>query len=101
MIFYPFSTSLDELIAAGEAGTYDFVFIDADKSSYDGYYEKSLRLIRKGGVIAIDNVRMLHKKAEQHDSCALGLQSGRDERLCVLTSLTGAVGRTCCKSCSQ
>ncbi|RDD40576.1 putative caffeoyl-CoA O-methyltransferase 2 [Trichoplax sp. H2] len=47
--------SLDQLIANNELDSYDFIFIDADKSNYINYYEKSLQLIRKGGVIAIDN----------------------------------------------
>jgi predicted O-methyltransferase YrrM len=47
--------SLDKMIAKGE-GPFDLVFIDADKSGYDGYYEAALKLLRPGGIVALDNM---------------------------------------------
>ncbi|MFM7408038.1 MAG: class I SAM-dependent methyltransferase [Cuspidothrix sp.] len=60
----PALETLDNLLAVGEAGTFDFAFIDADKGNYENYYERSLELIRPGGLIAIDNVLWLGKVAD-------------------------------------
>jgi caffeoyl-CoA O-methyltransferase len=52
----PASETLDRMLDAGEQGSYDFAFIDADKTGYPKYYEQCLKLIRPGGLIALDNM---------------------------------------------
>ena len=52
----PALETLEELLKDGQEGSFDFAFIDADKANYLDYYKICLKLVRKGGVIAIDNV---------------------------------------------
>ena len=60
----PAVETLDALLAAGEAGCFDLAFLDADKESYDAYYERSLALLRSGGLIVVDNVLQEGKVAD-------------------------------------
>jgi len=59
----------------GLRGKFDFVFIDADKTNYQNYFEKCLKLLRRGGLIAIDNTlwyrRVLDAKDRDEDTLAI------------------------------
>ena len=52
----PALETMDALLTGGDARTYDFVFLDAEKTEYEAYYERALELLRPGGLIAVDNV---------------------------------------------
>jgi len=51
----PADQTLQMLLDDGAEESFDFIFIDADKQNYIKYYEMALRLLRKGGIIAVDN----------------------------------------------
>jgi caffeoyl-CoA O-methyltransferase len=77
LVLEPAVNTLDARIAAGQGGQYDFAFIDADKANYANYYERCLKLLRAGGLIAFDNVLWsgrVAKPAEPGDADTLALQ---------------------------
>ena len=83
----PAAETLRAMLAAGEAGRHDFVFVDADKTSYDTYYELALALLRPGGLVVIDNTLWggaVARPAESDDTRALQALNAkvhRDERV--------------------
>ena len=87
LVLGPALATLDARLAAGEAGSYDFAFIDADKTHYDGYYERCLRLVRTGGLIVFDNtlwsgaVARVASDADTRALQALNDKLHRDERI--------------------
>ncbi len=94
----PATETLDGLLAAGEEDAFDFAFIDADKAGYDGYYERLLRLVRPGGLIALDNTlwggEVLDEDTDDRDTRALRALNAKladDERvtLCLLPVADG------------
>ena len=94
----PAAETLDRLLADGEQDGFDFAFIDADKAGYDGYYERLLRLVRPGGLIALDNTlwggQVLDRDATDGDTRALQALNTKlagDDRitLCLLPVADG------------
>jgi caffeoyl-CoA O-methyltransferase len=94
----PAGETLDSLLEGGEEATYDFAFVDADKAGYDGYYERLLRLVRPGGLIAFDNTlwggAVLDQDPDDEDTRALQALNAKlagDERvsLCLLPVADG------------
>jgi len=64
----PALETLNQMLASGARGRFDFAFIDADKQNYEGYYECALELIRPGGIIMVDNVIWSGRVADPNDN---------------------------------
>jgi predicted O-methyltransferase YrrM len=84
----PALETLAQLRAAGETDSYDFVFIDADKQNYVGYFERALELVRPGGLVVADNTlwsgRVADPENAEPDTVALrhfNEHLHRDERI--------------------
>ena len=88
LILAPATDTLRRLIDEGEAGSYDFAFIDADKSNYSAYYDLTYQLVRSGGVILFDNTlwegKLADSTAQDEDTAAIraiNQELARDERI--------------------
>src|SRR5690242_13023774 len=98
LVLAPAKQTLEKELEAGKGLTYDFAFIDADKTSYRDYYELCLKLLRTGGLIAVDNTLWSGRVADpantEPDTVALRAFNafvGKDERvdLCLLPIADG------------
>jgi predicted O-methyltransferase YrrM len=98
LVLAPAKQTLDRELEAGQAGRYDFAFIDADKASYRDYYERCLALLRAGGLVAVDNTlwsgRVADPSVVDADTQALRQFNafvGKDERvdLCLVPIADG------------
>jgi caffeoyl-CoA O-methyltransferase len=80
LVIAPASATLAARLAHGEAGRYDFAFIDADKTGYLGYYEQLLKLLRPGGLIVVDNTLWDGEVAnpENHEADTVALRAFND-----------------------
>lgn len=80
LVIAPAAETLDARLARGEAGQYDFAFIDADKTSYLAYYERLLKLLRPGGLIIVDNTLWSGRVAdpEERDADTRALRAFND-----------------------
>jgi predicted O-methyltransferase YrrM len=95
LVLGPALATLDARLAQGEAASYDFAFVDADKANYDGYYERCLQLVRTGGLIAFDNTLWsgaVAKPATDADTRALQALNDKlhaDERIDIALLTVG------------
>lgn len=89
----PALETLDGLLAQGEAGKFDFGFIDADKANYLAYFERLMQLLRPGGLLVVDNVlwhgRVVDPRQNDIDTAAIRtfnakLRSDPRVHLCLL-----------------
>lgn len=95
LILAPALDILNARISAGESGSYDMGFIDADKTGYDAYYERGLELLRPGGVMLFDNMLWNGRVADPADTSpdttalrALAHKARADARIhAVMTSI--------------
>lgn len=95
----PATETLNARIAAGEGGSYDLGFIDADKTGYDAYYERGLELLRPGGVMLFDNTLWSGRVADRADTTpdtsalrALAQKARADQRVhAALTAIGDGV----------
>ena len=80
----PADRTLAGMSADGERGSFDFAFVDADKTGYRGYYERCLELLRPCGLALFDNMLWEGKVADPRV---------RDEDTEAIRELNAFVGR--------